>query len=62
MAVFLCGSNFRKIYVHIQAACFFVTHFYDQIQKGSYITQGGKGSSEGKKVQPILLHDYAFGI
>ena len=25
-------------------------------------TQGGKGSSEGKEVQPILLHDYAFGI
>ena len=24
-------------------------------------TQGGKGSSEGKKVQPILLHDFAFG-
>ena len=24
-------------------------------------TQGGKGSSEGKKVQPILLHDFASG-
>ena len=44
-------------------SCLWISLLYTKFEKILVIyTQGGKGSSEGKKVQPILLHDFAFGI